>query len=102
MLSTDEYPDVTVTVAHPFSDIEVPLEEWIRQGPGPRPNVTIKAARRRSTGAPVALDEIPLEYRNTRESRTLQRRGLLPGPWGPPPSHEPSEPRSGSDSAEAG
>ena len=85
MLSADEYPDVLVTVGHPFGDIEVPLEEWIRVGPGPRPLVSIVAARRRSTGAAVPLSEIPQEYHNSPEARSLQRQGLLPCPWGPAP-----------------
>jgi len=89
MLSLDEYPDVLVTVAHPWGDVEVPLEDWIRIGPGPRPYVAIVAARRRSTGESVAMDEIPLEYHNNPEARRRQRQGLLPCPWGPPPESEP-------------
>src|SRR5215831_2876352 len=91
MLSLDEYPDVLVTVAHSWGDVEVPLEDWIRTGPGPRPYVAIVAARRRSTGEPVATDEIPLEYHNSPEARSRQRQGLLPCPWGPPPDSEPCE-----------
>ena len=60
------------------------LPTWIETGPGPRPLVTIGKARHRD-GSPVPLEEIPLEYRNTAESRRLQRLGLLPAPWGPPP-----------------
>jgi hypothetical protein len=33
----------------------------------------------------VPLEEIPLQFRNTAESRRLQRLGLLPAPWGLPP-----------------
>jgi hypothetical protein len=84
MLDRSVYDDVLVTVAHPGGDIEVPLPAWIEAGPGPRPLVTIGKARRRD-GSPVPLEEIPLEYRNTAESRRLQRLGLLPAPWGPPP-----------------
>lgn len=84
MLDRAVYDDVLVTVAHPGGDIEVPLPTWIETGPGPRPLVTIGRARRRD-GSPVPLEEIPLEYRNTAESRRLQRLGLLPAPWGPPP-----------------
>ena len=85
MLDRAVYDDVLVTVAHPGGDIEVPLPAWIEAGPGPRPLVTIGKARRRD-GSPVPLEEIPLEYRNTAESRRLQRLGLLPAPWGPPPA----------------
>jgi len=84
MLSAQDYPDVWVTVAHPWADLELPLEEWILRGPGPRPFVEVVAARRRSTGASIPLDEIPLEYHNSPEARALQRQGALPCPWGPP------------------
>jgi hypothetical protein len=89
MLAPEEYPDVLVTVAHPWGDAEVPLETWIRTGPGPRPYVGIVAARRLSTGSDVPLTEIPQEYHNSPESRSLQRQHLLPRPWGPPPQAEP-------------
>ena len=88
MLDPADYDDVIVTVAHPFGDVDAPLPHWIQIGPGPRPLVTISRARRRD-GSPVALEEIPLQYRNTAESRGLQRLGLLPAPWGPP-ADEPS------------
>ncbi|KJE24240.1 RHS repeat-associated core domain [Frankia torreyi] len=89
MLSPKEYPDVLVTVAHPWGNLEVPLEAWIQTGPGPRPYVGIVAARRSSTGCEVPLAEIPHEYHNSPETRSLQRQGLLPCPWGPPPKSEP-------------
>lgn len=85
MLTPDDYPDIVVTVQHPWSDIEVPLPEWIRIGPGPRRLVQIVAAKRRSTGQDVPMDEIPLEYHNSAHARDLQRRGQLPAPWGVPP-----------------
>jgi hypothetical protein len=88
VLTSDEFDDILVTVAHPWADIEVTLSTWIERGPGPRPFVTITSARRRN-GDPVPLSSIPLQYRNTAESRRLQRAGLLPSPWGPPPDHEP-------------
>ncbi|HEY3872555.1 MAG TPA: hypothetical protein VGM10_29635 [Actinocrinis sp.] len=85
MISPEEYADVLVTVAHPWADAETTLEDWIRRGPGPRRLVRITAARRRSTGAAVPMDEIPLEFHNSPQSRALQRQGLLPCLWGPPP-----------------
>jgi hypothetical protein len=84
MLAPADYGDVEVTVAHPAGDVRVPLPEWIRVGPGPRPLTSIVAAHRISTGAEVPLAEIPAEYHNTRETRRLQREGHLPTPWGPP------------------
>jgi hypothetical protein len=89
MLAPEEYPDIVVTVAHPWADVEVPLETWIRTGPGPRPYVEIIAAKRVSTGVDVPLMEIPQQYHNSREARSLQRQGVLPCPWGPPPAREP-------------
>lgn len=85
MLSPDEYHDIVVTVAHPWLDIEAPLTSWIDHGPGVRRYIGITAAKRKSTGEDVPLSEIPMEFHNSAESRSLQRQGLLPCPWGPPP-----------------
>ena len=82
MLDPAEYDNVIVTVAHPGGDIEAPLPTWIQNGPGPRQLVTISKARRHD-GSTVPLKEIPLQYRNTAESRRLQRLGLLPPPAWP-------------------
>ena len=88
MVTPAEYDDIVVTVAHPQGDMETTLRCWIETGPGPRPFVTITAARR-ANGEPLPLEAIPLQYRNNLESRRLQRLGLLPAPWGTPPDHEP-------------
>jgi hypothetical protein len=88
MVTPTEYDDIIVTVAHPQGDIETTLRYWITTGPGPRPFVTITAARR-TNGEPVPVESIPLQYRNSPESRRLQRLGLLPAPWEPPPESEP-------------
>jgi hypothetical protein len=88
VLSPADFVDVIVTVAHSWGDIEVPLPVWIENGPGQRPLVTISKARRRD-GSPVPLEEIPLQYRNTVESRRLQRLGLLASPWGLPADEPP-------------
>jgi hypothetical protein len=95
MLDPAEYDDVIVTVAHPWGGIEASLAGWIQVGPGSRPLVTIIRAWGRD-GSPVPLEEIPLQYRNTEESRRLQRLGLLPSPWGPPADEPP--PRHGRNS----
>jgi hypothetical protein len=89
VIEASEYDDVIVTVAHPYGDVTPSLSDWIRVGPGPRPFVRIVAAKRISTGLPVDLSEIPIEYHNSPESRRLQRLGQLRAPWGPPPDHEP-------------
>ena len=85
VLRPDEYADVEVTIDHPWGAIVAPLELWIARGPGPRPYVSIVAARRISTGDEIPLKQIPLEFHNSSKSRRLQRQGLLPCPWGPPP-----------------
>jgi hypothetical protein len=56
--------DILVTVAHPHGDVEVPLAEWHRIGPGPRPLVRLTSARRRSTGQPVPLDAFDDPWRH--------------------------------------
>lgn len=89
MLRPDEYEDVAVTVAHPWGDVETSLVRWIDTGPGARPYTGIIRARRLSTGDPVPLTEIPLQFHNSPESRSLQGQGLLPCPWGPSPDREP-------------
>lgn len=91
VLSREEYSDILVTVLHPWGDVVTTLDTWIRIGPGPRPYVRINNPRRISTGESISMDEIPLEYHNSREARTLQRQGLLPCPWGPPAAEEPGE-----------
>lgn len=88
MLTPADYDDVIVTVVHPWADIETTLARWIETGPGPRPFATITAARR-GNGDLLPLEAIPLQYRNSPESRRLQRLGLLPAPWGTAPSEEP-------------
>jgi hypothetical protein len=88
VLRPGDYDDVIVTVAHPWANVDRTLRQWIETGPGPRPFVTIIAARWRS-GEPIPLEAVPLQYRNNEESRRLQRLGLLPAPWGAPPAEEP-------------
>jgi hypothetical protein len=73
--------DILVTLAHPHGDVEVPLAEWMRAGPGGRPLLQPVAARRASTGRPLPLRVIPLRYRNTGLARLLIRARLLPDPW---------------------
>ncbi|MBB2943571.1 hypothetical protein FB565_003300 [Actinoplanes lutulentus] len=90
MIDPLDYDDIIVTVAHPWGDGHPTLTQWIASGPGEhRPLVGIVAAKRGSTGDPIDLGEIPLEYHNSRKSRRLQREGSLPTPWGPPPDDPP-------------
>ncbi|BBH70552.1 hypothetical protein ACTI_72370 [Actinoplanes sp. OR16] len=90
MIEPSEYDDVIVTVGHPWGNLHPTLSEWIATGPGRyRPFVGLIGASRQSTGEDLDLSEIPLEYHNSRKSRRLQREGLLPMPWGPPPDDLP-------------
>lgn len=73
--------DVIVTLAHPHGDIEIPLVEWIRTGPGPRHLLQPTGARSRATGAPLPLSVIPLTYRNNAISRALIKLRLVQRPW---------------------
>lgn len=76
--------EILVTIGHPFGDLEIPLEEWIMRGPGPRPLVRPVSARSATTGEPLPLTVIPLRYRNDAESRSLIAAGVLvPPPWHP-------------------
>jgi hypothetical protein len=88
MLEPADYDDVIVTVAHPWADVETTLRQWIAAGPGPRTFTAIVSARWRH-GDPIPLNDIPPQYHNSPESRRLQRLGMLPAPWGPPPEEEP-------------
>ncbi|HEX6682758.1 MAG TPA: hypothetical protein VF062_08185 [Candidatus Limnocylindrales bacterium] len=56
--------DILVVIAHPFGDLEVPLTEWMRIGPGPRPGVRPVSASSRTSGKPLPLSVIPAAYRN--------------------------------------
>ncbi|WP_433824944.1 hypothetical protein ACQP2E_22695 [Actinoplanes sp. CA-015351] len=95
MIDVSDFDDITVTISHPWADIDMPLSEWAERGPSKqRPLMTILAAKRRSTGESISLDEIPPEFLNTRTTRQMQREGLLPTPWGPPPDDRPVRPLS--------
>ena len=79
----DDIPpqDILVTIAHPWGDITTTLAEWMERGPGPRVLIRAIHPRLKATGEPLPDKVIPPEYQNTRKSRALIRRGLLPNPW---------------------
>jgi hypothetical protein len=81
VLDETDFPDIAVTVGHPFGNVELPLADWISRGPGLRPGVDIIGVRRVSTGEPVDASELPLQYTNSPEARHLKRDGRLPNPW---------------------
>ncbi|HTP07217.1 MAG TPA: hypothetical protein VMP08_03145 [Anaerolineae bacterium] len=72
---------ITVTIAHPYGDIEVTLEEWIIQGPGPRLFVRPVSARNSSTREPLPLEVIPIQYRNDKQSIEMIVNGQIADPW---------------------
>lgn len=81
VLMSDIDDEIVLVLTHPFGDIEVSMKQWIATGPGPRDLVRPIAAKRRTTGEPLPLDVIPLQYQNNEESRALISRGLLANPW---------------------
>ncbi|HWS37320.1 MAG TPA: hypothetical protein VN408_31905 [Actinoplanes sp.] len=73
--------DVVVLVSGNWGDYEQPLTVWVATGPGARPGRRPISARSLSTGEPVPLTVIPLEFRNDDESRALIAAGRIPPPW---------------------
>jgi hypothetical protein len=76
-----EHSRIVVLISHPFGNIEVPLEEWIATGPGPRLFVHPIAAKDKTTSQSLPLDVIPLQYRNNEESINLIVEGKLINRW---------------------
>ena len=74
-------PRLLVKLDHPHGTVEIPLEEWIRVGPGELPYLKPIAVRDVDTGRPLPMRVIPLRYRNTAFSRFLIRLGFLKEPW---------------------
>ncbi len=72
---------ILVVVAHPYGDLVVPLETWMRTGPGPRTLVQLRAAKDAATGEPLPLSVVPFGYRNTDFERFLIRWRILRSPW---------------------
>lgn len=80
MAAADPPRQIEVLLRHPHGDVWVPLEEWMRTGPGPRPGLRPHAARDKDTKRPLPTSVIPLAYRNTWLSRALKRLRLV-SPW---------------------
>jgi hypothetical protein len=72
---------ISVIIGHPFGDIEVTLEEWIIRGPGPRLFLRPVSVKNKSTGEPLPLEVIPIQYRNDRQSIEMIVSGQLSDPW---------------------
>ena len=73
--------DIVVIIDHPHGRLEVPLEQWIEQGPGSRDLLRPVAAKSAKTGEPLPLTVIPMPYRNSPLTRLLVRMKLLKKPW---------------------
>src|SRR5262245_45825033 len=76
-----EAKDVLVLVMHPHGDLWVPLADWMRIGPGPRPLLRPAAAKHAATGELLPLAVVPLQYRNNYLSRALIHVGVMTNPW---------------------
>ncbi len=74
--------DVLVKIDHPWGgEAWLPLDEWKRLGPGPRPGISPEAAKNRLTGAPLPLSVIPFRYQNNRLYQFLLNRGMIEPTW---------------------
>jgi len=75
--------NILVTLRHPHGDLEIPLKDWMEQGPGDRPMLRPVAARFEGSNAALPLSVVPLAYRNNAVSRLMIRAGLIKYPWHP-------------------
>jgi hypothetical protein len=77
-----DHDDIMLTISISYGDLDRPLVEWIRNGPGRwRPYTRPTRAWSRVTGEELPLTVIPVQYRNTRAVRRAIREGRLPNPW---------------------
>ena len=76
-----KYSEIAVLIAHPAGNLEVLLDEWIKNGPGPRVFLRPISAKNRVSGQTLPLDVVPLEYRNNEESIVLIIDGKINDPW---------------------
>lgn len=72
---------IDVLIEHPHGDRRVPLEEWVRVGPGERRLLRPSGAVDRDTGQRLPVSVVPFRYRNTVLSRLFVRLRVLPPPW---------------------
>lgn len=78
----NDFPlNIDVIIGHPFGDVRVSLEEWVRVGPGPRFLVKPIRALRRDTDEELPLSVIPVQYRNDVSYIRKIVNGLVPDPW---------------------
>ena len=72
---------IEVLLRHPHGDLWLPLNEWIRVGPGSCSLLRPLAARLAGTGERQPLSAVPFRYRNSRVTRFFISIGLLKKPW---------------------
>jgi len=70
-----------IIIDHPFGQIEVPLKEWIEEGPGPRIYLTPIKVKNKATNEILPINAIPLRYRNNGLSRLLIKMNIIDNPW---------------------
>lgn len=81
-----DHTGIRVVIDHPFGTLEMPLADWMRQGPGPRP--LLRPVRcHTADGTPLPLSAIPLPYRNDPESWRAILDGRCEDPWNRPLAH---------------
>ncbi len=81
MIVAEGKTNLFVILEHPHGKLEVPLENWCRNGPGPRVYLRPIEVRRRGNDERLPLRILPFRYRNTPLSRFLIRVGLMSDPW---------------------
>ena len=72
---------VVIFLNHPHGRLEIPLEDWIRDGPGPRTSLRPVLVREAESGDVLPMNTIPFRYRNSAFSKLLIRLGLIRDPW---------------------
>jgi len=77
----EDRPNIDVIIRHNFGDVRVTLEEWIKNGPGPRLFIRPVKAIDRDSGEELPLDSIPFQYRNDLESIQAIIKGKIIDPW---------------------
>lgn len=73
--------NLVVMISHPFGEIEIPLQEWMEQGPKKRKLLRPTKLKNKKTNKYLPLNQIPLKYRNTSISRFFIKIGVLENPW---------------------
>jgi len=73
--------DILLTIEHPHGTHEVSLDQWMKVGPGDRPNLRPVRARRRETGEAAPLTLVPFRFRNGIVQRLLTRLRIMRPPW---------------------